>query len=112
MKACKLVPTGMARVHGVHGAKDVETYLINLYLPNRVAIGSVRTTKSELSDADILIGMNVITLGDFAITNKDGQTVFSFRIPSIACYDFVRDHNRSLQAQGNRKGPPQRPRHR
>src|SRR3972149_10734968 len=37
---------------------------------------------------DILIGMDLITLGDFAITNKDGQTMFSFRHPSLGHIDF------------------------
>ena len=37
----------------------------------------------------MLIGMDVINAGDFAITNKDGKTVFSFRIPSMERIDFT-----------------------
>lgn len=112
--ACGLVPTGMTVVHGVHGAQTTETFLINLYLPNKVGIIGIRAAKGILGDtADILIGMDVITMGDFAITNKGGDTVFSFRVPSIARYDFVKEHNTSLRRnQIGRKGPPQRPRHR
>lgn len=98
----------MTMVHGVHGAQTVETFLVNLYLPNAVGVAGVRAVKGRLSGAALLIGMDVITQGDFAVTNKDGRTVFSFRVPSIACYDFVKDHNRSMRRQPNQKGPPQR----
>jgi hypothetical protein len=37
----------------------------------------------------MLIGMNIITMGDFAITNHRGQTVMSFRVPSLQKIDFV-----------------------
>jgi hypothetical protein len=39
---------------------------------------------------DILIGMDIITLGDFAITNANHRTVVSFRIPPDTKHiDFV-----------------------
>ncbi len=41
-----------------------------------------------MSDTDILIGMDVITMCDFAITNKCGNTVFSFDIPSTHRTDY------------------------
>lgn len=39
------------------------------------------SVENEL-DYDMLIGMDIILLGDFCLTNKDGKSVFSFRIPS------------------------------
>ena len=39
---------------------------------------------------DILIGMDIITLGDFVITNYNNKTVFSFRFPSSEVIDFVK----------------------
>ncbi len=42
--------------------------------------------------ADVLIGMDIITQGDVAITNLGGNTVFSFRIPSQKQVDFVQEH--------------------
>ena len=33
-------------------------------------------------DYDVLIGMDVITQGDFCISTVNGQTVFSFRMPA------------------------------
>ena len=47
---------------------------------------------SSAEDFGMLIGMDIITLGDFAITNLNGQTVMSFRLPSSGRIDFsIRD---------------------
>ena len=45
--------------------------------------------------ADILIGMDIIGVGDFAVTNRDGKTKFSFRLPSRADIDFVVEDKKS-----------------
>jgi len=52
-------------------------------------VPNVRAALGELIGTDVLIGMNIINQGDFAVTNKDGKTVFSFRLPSVECLDFV-----------------------
>jgi hypothetical protein len=31
---------------------------------------------------DMIIGMNIISRGDFALSNSEGKTIMSFRIPS------------------------------
>ena len=41
--------------------------------------------------------MDIITRGDFAVTNRGGKTTFSFRIPSQADIDFVKDDNAANQ---------------
>ncbi len=80
----------MAQVHGVHGMETVETFLVNIYLPNKVAITNARVTLGQqLPDADILIGMDVICRGDFAVTNAGGITKFSYRNPSIEHIDYT-----------------------
>ena len=38
---------------------------------------------------DILIGMDVIGKGDFAVCNVWGNTTFSFRVPSVGVVDFT-----------------------
>lgn len=47
-------------------------YLINLYLPNSVAIPMVRVTELPLIGFDLLVGMDIITIGDFTISNVFG----------------------------------------
>ena len=108
---CGLVATGMTQMHGVAGISNVETFLVNIYLPNNVAIQDMRVCKGDLSgNADILIGMNVINLGDFAITNPGGVTQFSFRVPGHGDIDFVREANKdnARRAAMNKKGPTNR----
>ncbi|MCX5810190.1 MAG: SEC-C metal-binding domain-containing protein [Proteobacteria bacterium] len=84
-----LKPIGMAQVHSVTETKLCETFLVSILLPNKVIMPAVRVTKGELVGCDVLIGMDIIARGDFAVTNKDGKTTFSFRLPSIEEIDFV-----------------------
>lgn len=44
--------------------------------------------KDGSSSPVVIIGMNIITLGDLAITNYQGTTTFSFRMPSQGWIDF------------------------
>ena len=71
--ACGLAPITMAQVHGVNSSGMSEVYLVNIYLPNHVVFIGVHVIKGELpeSGADILIGMDIITRGDFAVTIQD-----------------------------------------
>ena len=87
--ALKLVPTGMTQVHHAHGKTMAEVYLVNVGLPNRVAFSGVRVTKGDLASCDVLIGMDIISQGDFAVSNHQGKTTFSFRIPSVEETDYV-----------------------
>lgn len=81
----------MAQAHTAGGVVPTETYVVNIMLPNGVGFANVTVTRGLLSDgADVLIGMDIITRGDFAITNKDGNTVFSFRFPSQTAIDFAK----------------------
>ena len=53
-------------------------------------------SEGGLSNTEVLIGMDIIGMGDFGITNYDNKTTWSFRIPSIGEIDFikgVKNHN-------------------
>ena len=81
-KKVSLLPTGMTEAHGVHGKCNVNTFIVDILLPNRVCIPNVRVSEGKLLDnIDILIGMDIIQLGDFAISNADGKTIFSYCLP-------------------------------
>ncbi len=87
---CKLWPSGMIRVSHAGGESTSNTYFVNIYLPNRVEVCGVRVTEGVLiGSVDVLIGMDIISKGDFAVTNKDKITAFSFRIPSMQRIDFA-----------------------
>ena len=97
----------MAQVHGVHGVATTDTFLVNLFLPNKVIFSGVRVTKGDIGDADILIGMDIISQGDFAVTNEGGITKFSFRTPSIKHIDYVEEAKANSRLQTPK--PPEAP---
>jgi SEC-C motif/gag-polyprotein putative aspartyl protease len=84
-----LKPIRMAEVHTAAGTFRTEGYLVNIMPPNRVAFQGVHVTRGDIAGADVLIGMDIITTGDFVITNLNGKTVCSFRWPSSTKIDFV-----------------------
>jgi predicted aspartyl protease len=89
--ALNLKPISKAKVFHANGESLVNVYAINLFLPNQVAFPFVKVTEGILNGFDILIGMDIITSGDFALTNTAGSTTFSFRVPSIEEIDYVKD---------------------
>ncbi|MDE6736107.1 MAG: retroviral-like aspartic protease family protein [Treponemataceae bacterium] len=84
-----LIPIGRATISTANGIITTNTYSVHIGLPNGVTIQNILVSCANLgADTDILIGMDIITLGDFSITNVNGRTVFSFRIPSVEEVDF------------------------
>jgi hypothetical protein len=50
----------------------------------------MRVTKGKLAaGSEMLVGMDVIGQGDFAVSNYEGRTCFSFRFPSAERIDFT-----------------------
>jgi len=93
---CGLQPISITKVHTADGVKDSNVYLVSIVLPNEVIIPSVKVTECSLGQPyEVLIGMDVINGGDLAITNFNGKTVFSFRVPSMGCIDFNKTPNLS-----------------
>lgn len=109
--ACGLTPSGVTDVrHAAGKSEKVPTYLVNIGLPNGVGYTGVRVSIGQFSGGDILIGMDIIGTGDFAVTNVNGVTKFSFRHPSIEDINFVRDSRApQFQRGGAKKDKPRRP---
>lgn len=93
-----LRPTGIVEVRHAQGKSLTNTYLVNVALPNQVMVGQLRVTEVELVPDDnvpedeqpqILIGMDIIGAGDFAVTNFNNKTTLSFRMPSVSEIDFI-----------------------
>lgn len=84
-----------ARVSTASGMLRVPVYLIQLGLPNHLVFEEVEAVEfaySDEDDCDLIIGMDIMTQGDLAITHLEGKTVFSFRIPSLHRVDFEAEH--------------------
>ena len=72
------------------------SYRIDFFLPNNIHVAEVLALKIPYNkeiNYDITIGMEIITQGDMSLSNKNGITTFSFRVPSIGGVDFVELHN-------------------
>lgn len=85
-----LIPLGIQQIHTPSGIGAVKRYKADMVLNNELIIQNIDVIDSEIGSQgiDILIGMNIIQLGDFAISNYNGQTQFSFRIPSYEHVDY------------------------
>ena len=94
-KELSLEPSGRQIIKTPSGQKEVNTYLISVGLPNHVTITGIQACETEIGNQGIglLIGMDIITLGDFSVTNYKGKTVFTYRIPSQGVIDFVQKQN-------------------
>lgn len=88
--ALGLQTLGFGTSHTAGGNITVTMHRINVLLPMGVGIHSLVVSCSDLDGPDVLIGMDVIARGDFAVTNVGGKTTFSFRIPSLETIDYVK----------------------
>lgn len=100
VEACGLVPVSYGPVRTAHDVKqDVPFYVVTLHLPGEVSVTNVLVAGG--CEDDILIGMDIITLGDFAVTTYEGSTRFTFRHPSQGHIDFVEEAERERRRQDN-----------
>ena len=85
-----LSPISKAKIHHAAGTSFMNVYLVDIYLPNRMIMENIFVTECEdaAGKFGLIVGMDIITRGDFSITNLNGNTVFSFRIPSNHVIDY------------------------
>ena len=77
-----LSPIDSARIVGVNSEGLAPVSLVHISLPNNVLLLSRRVTIAKIGEgADMLIGMDIISLGDFLISNANQKTSFSFVMP-------------------------------
>jgi len=102
----ELQPIGMVITRTANGKRHTNAYLANIYLPSGVAFSNVRVTEGTIEgNADMLVGMDIIGSGDFAVTKKNGHTCFSYRYPcSSQCIDFVEQNRLSTQVNKPKVG--------
>jgi len=84
MSQLHLIPIETKLVHGVNSKQLVDVVAISIKLPNGYLIPDIRVFVCDIpSPIDILIGMDIIHLGDLHISNTGGHTLFSFVIPPL-----------------------------
>ena len=81
------------------GETETTIHRIHLWLPNRIIIqkclASCIPGLTDILGIDMLIGMDIISKGDITISNYQGKTVLSFRMPSVGITDYVKESESS-----------------
>ena len=105
VKVLGLTAVGVAQVQHAGGSGNFATYVVNFRLPNAVGVAGALVTESPLQGFDVLIGMDVISLGDLSLTHVGGKTSMSFRMPSVDGVDYVVAHRTWLRSHVGRNDP-------
>ena len=95
-KKLGLTSTGTTEVTHAVGKSKRSTYVVNFLLPNQVGMSGLHVTEVTPGAGvgwEVIVGMDVLSLTDFALTNVGGNTVVSLRTPSIKTIDYVQVAN-------------------
>ena len=86
--------------HAYGAKKGVDVYAINFSLtPDQSGI-DILVTEAELEDCDMLVGMDVITSGDFVVTRHEGRVRMSFRVPPTGGFNFIEEFDKQVARLG------------
>jgi hypothetical protein len=82
-KQLKLIPIRKVMAKSVNHIEQVSMVEITVKLTNEIIIPRLEVAVSELNSpgANMLIGMDIISQGDFCISNFNAETIFSFAMP-------------------------------
>ena len=77
-----LIPINRVKVVGVNNVSVVNVAKVSIGLPNMVMVDEINVMICNLNQGfDLIIGMDIILLGDFSISNGGDKTLFSFALP-------------------------------
>lgn len=82
VKTLGLKPFGESGISSANGIIETNTYLVHVGIPTGSVVTNVLALEDENDDYEVVIGMDIISRGDFVFTNHEGHSTFSFRIPS------------------------------
>jgi predicted aspartyl protease len=92
VRELELVPVRQVYISGITGRETCSSvYAVHVRVSKDIYIPNIEVVEGKPTGCDMLIGMNIINLGDFAVSNFKGSTMFSFRIPSMEKIDFTRE---------------------
>lgn len=82
---------GIGMVNTMSGTHECEYYEVDILLPGKMAFYKRKVMKGILNGFDILIGMDIMSMGGFAFSNAGNETVLNFKIPSDKDIDFSKE---------------------
>jgi hypothetical protein len=78
----KITPIDKKTIAGIHSTQIADIVFITLELPNGVIKKNIKVAICNIpSNVGMILGMDIISLGDFALSNGNDQTLFSFAVP-------------------------------
>jgi hypothetical protein len=78
----ELIQIGTKHIRGVTGAQKVPIVMLTLELPNDLLKQNIEVAVCNFSgNIGMIIGMNIITLGDFVLLHGSNRTEFLFTVP-------------------------------
>jgi len=78
----RLLESGGTEIAGIGGRTAAGATVVNLLVVPGLEIKNCPVYVIDFpGDAELLIGMNIISKGDFAVCNAGGATSFSFAVP-------------------------------
>lgn len=101
-----LVKIDEVLVHGVNSHETRPITGISIGLPNKVRVDECRVSVCDVAGCDLLIGMDIISIGDFAISNGDGKTTFSFAFPPFENKTDLLDKANNVNRRNQKHFPP------
>jgi SEC-C motif/Aspartyl protease len=100
-----LASVGAQNVGVGGGTLQTTAHLVNIGLPNKVMFPMMRVAQIAVQGGvDVLIGMDILGIGDFAVTHHNGNTTFSFCCPSRREIDFVSEIGNPAAAHSTKVG--------
>ncbi|MDR2368294.1 MAG: hypothetical protein LBF58_09340 [Deltaproteobacteria bacterium] len=68
---------------GINSENKVKVYLASIFLPNETVINEIELcSHDDTLNIDLLIGMDIISMGELLVSTSDGITAFSFQSPA------------------------------
>jgi len=91
----KVTPVDKKTIAGIHSTQEVDVVFITLELPNSVIKKNIKVAVCNItSNVGMILGMDIISLGDFALSNGNNQTLLSFAVPPFQeKIDFSKKQN-------------------
>lgn len=77
----------ISKVVSPNAVADTALYSVDILLPNNVVLSNVIVSEIE-NPIDIIIGLDVIGLGDFALSSRNGHPFLSFSYPHRLVIDL------------------------
>lgn len=85
IKKLGLEPVDSIMIERVNSLEKCDLVVVHVGLPNKLIVPNVKPSVCVFGppDLEFIIGMDIIKLGDFVISNAQGKTLFSFAAPPL-----------------------------